>query len=270
MVWEARDQEPVIAAELAFVPKSVGEQWVEAEAMWPDGRRAFAKAIVNAGASLKIAANRFQALSVKTSPDTVAVYHLDNTLADTTGRSPAFKLGGNAKFDTSNLSWMSQRQGAALRFQDINDKAYASIDLTKLGPASEISIEAMFYLNTFKAYNRTNGNIVSLQEDWNSALQLLENIYEGPMVRGGTEFSLKKDELAQAITPSEWHHINLSINSDGYSFRVDGKVIKSLRSAELANWCRKPATLEIGNFDGYIDEVVIKCARAKAAKKYCS
>ena len=162
---------------------------------------------------------------------------------------------------------LSQRQGAALRFQDINDKAYATIDLTKLGPASEVTVEAMLYLNAFKAYNRTNANILSLQEDWNSSLQLFENIYEGQMVRGGTEFSLKKDELTEVITPSQWHHISLSIKPDGYSFGVDGKVIKSLRSSELANWCRKPATLEIGNFDGYIDEVVVRCPGAKAVKK---
>jgi hypothetical protein len=267
IVWEARDQEPVIAAEFAFVPKSVGEQWIEAEAMWPDGRRAFAKTVVNAGASLKIAANRFQAMSIKTSPDTVALYHLDNTLADATGRSPVLKLSGNARFDTSNLSWMSQRQGAALRFLDINDKAYATIDLTKLGPASEVTVEAMVYLNAFKAYNRTNANILSLQEDWNSSLQFLENIYEGQMVRGGTEFSLKKNELTEVITPSQWHHLSLSIKPDGYSFRVDGKAIKSLRSGELANWCRKPATIEIGNFDGYIDEVVVRCTGTKAVKK---
>src|SRR5262249_55934269 len=156
IVWEARDQEPVIATDFAFVPKSVGEQWIEAEATWPDGRRAFAKAVVNAGASMKIAANRFQAASFKTSPDIVSLYPLDSNLVDANGRSPAVKLAGNAKFDTSNLSWMSQRMGAALRFQDINDKAFAAIDLTKLGPASEVTLEAMLYVDAFKAYNRTN------------------------------------------------------------------------------------------------------------------
>jgi len=39
--------------------------------------------------------------------------------------------------------------------------------------------------------------------------------------------------------------------------------VKALRSGELANWGRKPAILEIGNFDGYIDEVVVRCGAAK-------
>src|SRR5439155_25237801 len=44
-VWEARDQEPVLDTNLfAFAPTNYGAQWVEAEAQWPDGRRAFAAA----------------------------------------------------------------------------------------------------------------------------------------------------------------------------------------------------------------------------------
>jgi hypothetical protein len=267
IVWEARDQEPVIAREYAFMPRNVGEQWVEAEAMWPDGRRAFAKTVLGAGASLKTPANRSRSLSLKPDAETIALYHLDNALADASGHSPALKLGGNAAFDTGNLSWMTQRQGAALRFKDINDKAFAILDLTKIGSPVEVTVEAMIYLNAFKAYNRTNAKILSLQEDWNSALELFENIYEGPMVRGGTEFSIKKDELVPLLTPSEWHHVTLSLKREGYFFGIDGKVIKTLPSKELGNWCRKPASLEIGNFDGYIDEVVVRCRSAKSANK---
>lgn len=42
IVWEARDQEPVFGNEFTFTPRDAGEQWVEAEAQWPDGRRVFA------------------------------------------------------------------------------------------------------------------------------------------------------------------------------------------------------------------------------------
>src|SRR5207237_9656025 len=82
IVWEARDQEPVIAQEFAFAPKNVGEQWVEAEAMWPDGRRAFAKTVLEAGASLKTPANRSRYVSLKPDADTIALYNLDTVLTD--------------------------------------------------------------------------------------------------------------------------------------------------------------------------------------------
>lgn len=44
VVWEARDQEPAFGHTFTFAPKNNGDQWVEAEAQWPDGRRVFAKA----------------------------------------------------------------------------------------------------------------------------------------------------------------------------------------------------------------------------------
>jgi hypothetical protein len=44
IVWEGRDNPPVFAREFAFTPRATGEQWVEAEAQWPDGRRMFAVA----------------------------------------------------------------------------------------------------------------------------------------------------------------------------------------------------------------------------------
>jgi Glycosyl hydrolase family 9/Cellulase N-terminal ig-like domain len=42
IVWEARDQQPAFGPTFTFAPRNSGEQWVEAEVEWPDGRRAFA------------------------------------------------------------------------------------------------------------------------------------------------------------------------------------------------------------------------------------
>ena len=38
-MWEARDQEPAFGPTYVNSPKNNGEQWVEVEAEWPDGRR---------------------------------------------------------------------------------------------------------------------------------------------------------------------------------------------------------------------------------------
>jgi hypothetical protein len=43
IVWEARDQEPAFGPTYVIAPKNNGEQWVEAELEWPDGRRVFAR-----------------------------------------------------------------------------------------------------------------------------------------------------------------------------------------------------------------------------------
>ena len=45
VLWEAQNQEPAFGKTThTFTPTTVGAQWVEAEAHWPDGRRAFAAA----------------------------------------------------------------------------------------------------------------------------------------------------------------------------------------------------------------------------------
>jgi hypothetical protein len=41
-VWEAAGQEPAFGNVFSFVPGKDGPQWIEAEAQFPDGRRAFA------------------------------------------------------------------------------------------------------------------------------------------------------------------------------------------------------------------------------------
>lgn len=46
VVWEARGQEPAFGREFKFIPRTSGEVWVEVEAQWPDGRRAFGSASV--------------------------------------------------------------------------------------------------------------------------------------------------------------------------------------------------------------------------------
>lgn len=51
ITWEARDQEPAFGHSFVYAPKNNGQQWVEAEAQWPDGRRAFARATFNANAA---------------------------------------------------------------------------------------------------------------------------------------------------------------------------------------------------------------------------
>jgi hypothetical protein len=48
VVWEARDQEPAFGPTFSLTPRNSGPQWVEAEAEWPDGRRAFAAATLDA------------------------------------------------------------------------------------------------------------------------------------------------------------------------------------------------------------------------------
>jgi hypothetical protein len=54
IVWEARDQLPAYGPTYTISPVNNGDQWVEAEVEWPDGRRAFAEADFQAGAASQV------------------------------------------------------------------------------------------------------------------------------------------------------------------------------------------------------------------------
>jgi len=49
VVWEAAGQEPHAGATWTLPAETASATWVEAEASWPDGRRAFATKEINAG-----------------------------------------------------------------------------------------------------------------------------------------------------------------------------------------------------------------------------
>lgn len=44
VLWEAEGEEPVFGSEFVYIPDTPGFHWIEAEAQFPDGKRAFAKA----------------------------------------------------------------------------------------------------------------------------------------------------------------------------------------------------------------------------------
>lgn len=43
IIWEASGQQPSVASTYTFTPQGQGAQWIEVEAHWPDGRRAFGR-----------------------------------------------------------------------------------------------------------------------------------------------------------------------------------------------------------------------------------
>src|SRR6185369_16468871 len=80
VVWEARDQEPKLGNTFTFAAVSPGEQWVEVEALLPDGRRIFVTTNFLATASLSTPANSFESAPLAVTADMVALFHLDSDL----------------------------------------------------------------------------------------------------------------------------------------------------------------------------------------------
>jgi hypothetical protein len=268
VVWEARDQEPVIGNPVTFAAKHTGTQWVEVEAQLPDGRRIFVATNFVATTALDTPPNNFESSPLAVTPDMVALYHLDSDLRDATGRQGELTLSGNARLDTSNLGWMRAREGAALFFGDIGDKATVQIPSSALRGGDEttaIIVEAMIYVDAFVGYNRASTPILLLHDTWNAYLELGEDRYAGPYIRGGKQMEIKASTVNSVLPPKQWHHLAMEINKVGYVVRVNGQVVITAIGNELANWRQSgTARLEIGNFYGWVDEVVVRSVRPAA------
>jgi hypothetical protein len=262
VLWEVRFAEPSFGNPVGITPIFSGDHWIEAEAVLPDGRRVFAASNFVASAGSDILPNSYQSAEVTPGSDTVALYHADGGLTDATGRNAPLVLEGNARLDTSNLAWMSQRTGGALRFLDLSDRATVKLpsSLLQTSGTSEIVLEAMVYVNEFKAFDRDVATIFALVEAYNdSYLEFREDKYQGPFVLGGNAFSFSGPSLRSVLTTKQWHHMSISISNTGYTFKLDGVVRASASSSDLGNWGRgSTATLILGNFDGWIDEVSVR------------
>jgi regulation of enolase protein 1 (concanavalin A-like superfamily) len=265
IVWEARDQNPTPGATFNFAAVNPGAQWVEAEAALPDGRRVFAQANFNATTAVNAPANGDLSTAYSPSGDMAALYHMDTDLSDTTGKSPTLTKTGTVTLDPSNVSWMSSsaRTGAALHTTDIGNNAVASIPANLLysSDTTAITVEAMVYVNGFKGYNRGNVEIMALQKNWNASLELYENMYFGAKFRAGQTF---ETDAAASMTLQKWHHLVMTIDKNtGYTVKVDGATVYTKASTDFANFANTSgtATLTLGNFDGWIDEVVVRNVR---------
>jgi hypothetical protein len=260
-VWEATYLQPDFADVCQLAPKYPGQHWFEAEALLPDGRRVFAMSNFVATTAADAPPNSFQSAPLTVNSDMVALYHMDNSLADATGTQPRLTLAGNAFIDSSNLGWATQHSGGALRFMDLGDNATVKIPLTTLkkSTTTAIRVEGMIYINDFKGYSRDNAHIISLSENSNAYVEFMEDKYRGAFARGGTVFMAPFSTLSARCTTKTWHHMAVEISQYGYSFSMDGTVLATLPATEFSNWGKSAfATLTLGNFDGWIDEVVVR------------
>ncbi|MGZ8898495.1 MAG: glycoside hydrolase family 9 protein [Limisphaerales bacterium] len=261
VTWEIRYQEPLIGNPVIFTPTFSGDHWVEAEALLPDGRRIVARTNISASTSANIPPNTFQSAPLAVSADMLGLYHFDGNSSDASGKRPAMTLKGNARVDSSNLGWMAQRTGGAMRFLDLGDTATLQIPVAAFGitpQTTAVVLEGMIYVNEYKGWDRDVAKLFSLEETWNAGLQLIEDKYAGPYVKCGAVLSIPKAQLT-ALTTKTWHHISMAITRSGYVIKINGQTIVSVASADLNNWGRgQTVTLTMGNFDGWIDEVVVR------------
>jgi hypothetical protein len=119
--------------------------------------------------------------------------------------------------------------------------------------------EARILARQFKAYGISDAPIVSLRQDWDSNLEVVEgkwNTAARPFVRAGTTTLLSSSQWLSELPLNTWLRLRLVYEPalTRASLYVNGtlrtQVTVNLNASRTTNF-----TLLMGNFDGDIDEV---------------
>ncbi|GEM_PF-3226904 len=234
----------------------------------------------NAGAS----ATAFATVTVTTAPagdpnryavdaNTVALYHFDGDLRDAGPNGLHLSAQGGAGVATDGSG------GQVLRTRNLGDQAVAILPDWRLmpntGTPSPLTIEARIFPRAYKAYSVGNYPIVSLAQDWDTRLGVLDRKWSAmrlPRVEGSRDVVLMGEATwRDRVTLNAWHVLKITFETSGRaSVYVDGVLLGSqtvsMNVGRSANW-----VLQLGNFDGDIDEVrVSNVARTGVAAKPAS
>ena len=194
----------------------------------------------------------------------VALYRLDGNGNDAGGRYSALALVGNAAYNNANLGWMISPAGAALRVNDLGDSASVTLNNANLftsGLTEAISIEALVYINAYKSYGIKSSTLLSMSKRWDAQMILSQDTWgTSAEVWGGTQRIVDSATLAQYLKTNCWQKITLLLDTNGYAVKVNDLEIARVPSTDLATkWGGAGnVTVNAGNFDGWMDEIVVR------------
>ena len=259
IVWEARDQQPAFGRTFEFVPAHSGIQWVEAEAEWPDGRRAFAVATFQAQL-----ANGGQPRS--SDSNTRLFFNFDNLPEGPLVNSDRWQVVGQPIATSENLGWMTQPAGKVIKFSQFTDGLKIPVAGSEK-PRSDDSLKFSAWLYVEKwPYGHFTGPVFSFTcRDGNeSILGLNCDMWlrpPAPVFFCGDKM-ITHEELYTAISLNEWQYYEITYQDGNFTFKIDGKLVKSGPVADAKKVGRqlldKSLAIKLGNFIGYIDEVCLQ------------
>lgn len=190
------------------------------------------------------------------------IWHFDTNLSSDTGIDLSFE--GNAKLDDSNLYWMQNASGKALRVENYGDGVKGSIvmeDILEghtLAELDEVTIEALIYPEKFLARGEQTAEIIKFEQSWGAQLQLLRFTWDYDTKTRLARHVLGEDKkISEALREHEWHHIKMKIDRYKVYLYIDGREIYNQDRVE-ANlktlFDSRTVSIALGDFMGWIDE----------------
>jgi hypothetical protein len=254
ILWELEGHEPTFGT---FTPNHVGNFRLEAEAVFPDGRRLFA---MEPGVLVYDPINGGVPYSAST-PNTLALYHLNNDFTDSIGNGhPLAIASGTVGF--ARATWMRNpdiNTDKVAVFHNVGDQLQASFANNLI--QGSLTIDARIFVRGYK--DGGGHHIFSL---WQASDSQFSTYYDPSRSQNAPGFFTHRtlvvtpDEWQANVGLNSWHNIRITYTALGSNSTTTvyiDRTFKKTVSTPVAHTYTGPWTLYIGNFDGDIDEVRI-------------
>ena len=241
-----------------FVNNTVGPQWIESEVTLIDGTRLISSGVYN---SQLLVTNYIELYGVSGNPLVKNWWKFDGTSGDSVGSAGNITFNGNAAFDNSTFFWANRPSGQAVAVNGQTDWVeYPSLLISGTGL---FSAEAMFYVSSFVPEFNGNCNVFSLFGNYNRYFRVFLDQFNGLFLQTYESGNLMTQaQLLAAIPTNTWCQMKLQIDGHtGYSYFVNGNYVTGISSGNLLVsdfWYNNNVDISVGQFNGWLDELVIK------------
>ena len=260
VVWFANDV--AVSIDPNFILKqdfTIPTYKLGAEIVDNNGRRWFSETLVNTRdyANDKIPLKEFNSMSYAN------IWHFNDDLKS--DKDTSLEFTGNTYFDDSNLFWMKEEKGKALRVNGKGDGVRTSLSADKflegksLSDVGDITVEALIYPESF-AKPENIGEMIKFEQSWGSELQLVRFGWENVVkTRLSKEILGDEGNISKALTLNQWHYVKMKIDKKRLYLSIDGiEIYNKERDEEAAIVLdHRDIHLYLGDFYGWIDEFKI-------------
>jgi len=195
-----------------------------------------------------------------TSSDVIAWFRLDGSLSDQRGVLNPLSNRGTS-FDTDSFTTQSEPGNQRVRVEGSGEQLRGSVDVQLLnfvGVTQRISISAMIFVNEWDSSFLSSPTILQFGNNTGPGIELVDT-NAGRQILGAGDVIFDSGTVDAVLTREAWHHLRVDLTTQGYELRVNGSLIgQSPAPDDLAKWDEiSAATIRAGNFDGFVDEIVI-------------
>lgn len=194
--------------------------------------------------------------------NTTALYHFDSSYDDDSGNGYHLSSSGAVTLSGDNVAWMDAPSGKVVRFSGLGDSLSVTIPDAAIMPSSgqELSIETRIYPRRYLGFSYGNVPILSLSQNWNSSFEVRDTKWgspHAPSARTSNVEVVSNQVWADNMTLNQWHHLQILFDGvDQIQLFLNGNLLGfATRQPHLQR--SNKWTLELGHFDGDIDELRI-------------